>query len=78
MPEGNPANQKFIVARHRKTHHPEKKSDGLIFHCKIGQTIKKAANKVVRANMKFFILNFDIKDGLKLKQELKQNVVGLL
>ena len=55
MSEGNPANQKFVVGRHGKTHHPKKKSDGLIFHCKIGQTIKKAANKVVRANMKFFI-----------------------
>ena len=49
------SNQKFVAAGNRKTHHQEKESDWLIFHCKIEQTIKKEANKVVRANMKSFI-----------------------
>ena len=32
---------KVGFSRTRKTHHPEKESDYLIFHCKIEQTLKK-------------------------------------
>ena len=49
------SNKKFILAGHRKTHYPEKESDWLIFYFKIVQTIKKAATKVVRANIKSFM-----------------------
>ena len=46
--QGNPI--KNSLYQDKKTHHREKDSNWLIFHCKIEKAIEKAATKVGRAN----------------------------